>query len=144
MSWRSLVTASRYELVPVGWVASALVELADAPPQADEGAPEARIVLRPDLEPALLGLQPGDDVVVVTWLDRGDRRVLQVHPRGDEQRPVQGVFATRSPDRPNPIGLHEVRIVAIEATTITVSGLEAIDATPVVDLKPVLGPTAER
>jgi tRNA-Thr(GGU) m(6)t(6)A37 methyltransferase TsaA len=138
------VSDSHDALHPVGWVESSLVDLADAPNQGDEGAPEAWVVLRPELWPATLGLKVGDEVIVLTWLDRGDRRVLQVHPRGDPRRPLQGVFATRSPDRPNPIGLHEVRIVGIEGDKLRVSGLEAVDRTPVLDIKPVLGPVGER
>jgi tRNA-Thr(GGU) m(6)t(6)A37 methyltransferase TsaA len=86
----------------------------------------------------------GTEVIVLTWLDRGDRAVLQVHPRSDPNRPLQGVFNTRSPDRPNPIGLHTVQILAIDDTRIRVRNLEALDGTPIVDLKPVLGPVAER
>jgi len=87
---------------------------------------------------ALDGLRVGDEIVVLTWLDRADRDVMRVHPRGDVSNPVQGVFSTRSPARPNPIGLHEVRIIAIDGTRMRVSGLEAVDGTPVLDVKPVL------
>ena len=89
-------------------------------------------------------LRAGDEVIVLTWLDRADRGVLQVHPRGDPQRPLHGVLSTRSPDRPNPIGLHQVPILAIDDTRLRVRGLEAVDGTPVVDIKPVLGPLNER
>ena len=135
---------AEYELRPVGRVASPLVDIGAAPNQGDEGAPQATIVFSPDMAAALRGLHVGDDVVVLTWLDRGDRNVLEVHPRSDPNRPLHGVFATRSPHRPNPIGLHEVRILAIDGTTVTVSNLEAIDGTPVVDVKPVLGPPRDR
>jgi tRNA-Thr(GGU) m(6)t(6)A37 methyltransferase TsaA len=133
-----------YEIRPVGHVESPLVELDAAPAQGDEGAPEAWLVLRPDTAVAMRDLAPGMDVIVLTWLDRADRGVLEVHPRGDPARPVQGVFSTRSPDRPNPIGLHDVRIVAIDGNRIRVRGLEAIDGTPIVDIKPVLGSVDER
>ncbi len=134
----------RYELRPIGWVESPLVDLATAPAQGDEGAPGAWLVLRPELRPGMRNLEIGDTVIVLTWLDRGDRSVLELHPRDDPDRPLHGVFSTRSPDRPNPIGLHEVEILAIEGTRIQVRDLEAIDGTPVVDIKPVLGAVDER
>jgi tRNA-Thr(GGU) m(6)t(6)A37 methyltransferase TsaA len=138
------VSDARYELRPIGRVESPLADVAAAPSQGDEGAPEAWIVVWPDLQPATRSLAVGDAVIVVAWLDRADRSVLEVHPRDDPRRPLTGVFSTRSPDRPNPIGLHEVRILAIEGTRLQVSNLEALDGTPVLDLKPVLGPVAER
>jgi len=131
-------------LTPIGVVRSALTDRAEAPKQGDEGAPDAWIEVDPGVAPALDGLHPGDVVVVITWLDRADRSTLRVHPRGDQSAPELGVFATRSPDRPNPIGLHECELAAIEAGRVLVRGLEAIDGTPVLDLKPVLGPIAER
>jgi tRNA-Thr(GGU) m(6)t(6)A37 methyltransferase TsaA len=134
----------RYEIQPIGWVESPLVDLADAPAQGDEGAPDAWLVLRPEMQPALRNLEVGDDVIVLTWLERGNRSVLEVRPRDDPARPLHGVFSTRSPDRPNPIGLHEVVVLAIDDTRIRVRNLEAIDGTPIVDLKPVLGPVGER
>jgi tRNA-Thr(GGU) m(6)t(6)A37 methyltransferase TsaA len=100
--------------------------------------------LRPDLVEGLRDLRAGIDVLVLTWLDRADRDVLVVHPRGDRARPRQGVFSTRSPDRPNPIGLHRVSIVAVDGPRVRVRNLEAIDGTPVVDVKPLLGPATER
>jgi tRNA-Thr(GGU) m(6)t(6)A37 methyltransferase TsaA len=127
------------ELRPVGWVESPLTDLASAPKQGDEGAPEATIVVEPEFAPALDGIAVGDAVLVLTWLDRADREVLTVHPRGDTSRPETGVFATRSPHRPNPIGLHRVRVLVIEADRLRVAGLEALDGTPVLDLKPVMG-----
>lgn len=134
----------RYELRPIGWVASSLTDRDAAPRQGDEGAPAARIVLRPDLGPAAVDLRVGDEVIVITWLHRARRDVLSVHPRDDRTRPREGVFTTRSPDRPNPIGLHRVTIVAIEGDTITVHALEAIDGTPVIDVKPTLRTAGER
>lgn len=133
-----------YVVSPIGWVESPLVDPAAAPNQGDEGAPDAWLVLDQSLRPALRDLRVGDEAVVVTWLDRADRDTLVVHPRGDPNRPPTGVFSTRSPDRPNPIGLHTVEILAIDDTRIRVRHLEALDRTPIVDLKPVLGPVEER
>ena len=121
-----------------------LVELGDAPRQGDEGAPDAWLVLEPAVLDGVRGLAVGDDVLVLTWLDRARRDVLTVHPRDDATRPLAGVFTTRSSDRPNPIGIHRVRILAIEGNRIHVSNLEAVDRTPVLDLKPVLGSVQER
>jgi tRNA-Thr(GGU) m(6)t(6)A37 methyltransferase TsaA len=123
------------ELRPIGVVASSLVDLAAAPRQGDEGAPEATLVLEPSVLEAVDGLGPGDRIVVLTWLDRADRSVLRVHPRDDPSNPVRGVFSTRSSDRPNPIGLHEVEIVAIDGERVRVAPLEALDGTPVLDIK---------
>ena len=134
-----------FELTPIGAVESPLTDLAEAPKQGDEGAPDSWLALDPAFAPALDGLTAGDEVLVLTWLDRADRNVLRVHPRDDVTRPEQGVFSTRSPDRPNPIGLHRVGIVAIDGARVSVRNLEAIDGTPVLDLKPVLsGEAAER
>jgi tRNA-Thr(GGU) m(6)t(6)A37 methyltransferase TsaA len=126
------------DLTPIGAVESSLTDPATAPRQGDEGAPEARIVVEAAYREALDSLRPGDEIVVLTWLHRARRDVLRVHPRGDASRPEQGVFATRSAHRPNPIGLHRVEIVAIEGTTLRVRNLEAVDGTPVLDLKSVL------
>lgn len=123
---------------PVGWVRSALKERAGAPKQADEGAPRARVVLLPEFRGATRDLRAGDEAILLTWLHEACRDVLTVHPRGDRSRPRAGVFSTRSPDRPNPIGLHRVTVQAVEDDTITVGSLEAIDGTPVLDIKPVL------
>ena len=127
-----------YDLRPIGVVESVLVDLDTAPAQGDEGAPDATLVLDPGMRVAMRDLGPGDTVLVLTWLDRADRSVREVHPRGDANRPAQGVFSTRSPHRPNPIGLHQVRVTAVEGRRVRVSGLEAIDGTPIVDIKPVL------
>jgi len=129
---------ARFELTPVGVVESPLTERESAPKQGDEGSPDAWLVLEPDVLDALDGIEAGDEVIVLTWLDRAHRDVLRVHPRGDPQRPSQGVFSTRSPDRPNPIGLHRVEIAAIEGRRVRVRHLEALDGTPILDLKPVL------
>jgi tRNA-Thr(GGU) m(6)t(6)A37 methyltransferase TsaA len=122
----------------VGVVRSRLTRRADAPRQGDEGAPDATILLDPAYAEALEGVRVGDELVLLTWLHEADRSVLQVHPRDDESRPLTGVFATRSSDRPNPIGLHEVTVLGIDGHELAVGPLEAIDRTPVLDIKPVL------
>jgi len=126
-------------MLPVGRVESTLVDLHEAPRQGDEGAPDADVVIDERFTDALDGIVAGDDVLLLTWLDRGDRSVLRTHPRNDRSRAPVGVFATRSPDRPNPIGLHTVRVLAVERGRLRVGGLEAVDGTPIVDIKPVLG-----
>ncbi|HWC37963.1 MAG TPA: tRNA (N6-threonylcarbamoyladenosine(37)-N6)-methyltransferase TrmO [Acidimicrobiales bacterium] len=128
----------------IGRVQSVLTELAAAPKQGDEGAPDAFLELVPDVIDGLEGIAVGDRIIVLTWLDRADRSVLRVHPRGDATSPMQGVFSTRSPDRPNPIGLHDVVVLAVAQQRLKVSGLEALDGTPILDLKPVLGPISSR
>jgi tRNA-Thr(GGU) m(6)t(6)A37 methyltransferase TsaA len=115
-----------------------LTDLAAAPRQADEGAPEAVLVFEAEVREALSALHPGETVILITWLDRADRDVLTVHPRGDTTRPLAGVFSTRSPHRPNPIGLHEVEITAIDGLRVHVRHLDAVDGTPIIDIKPVL------
>jgi tRNA-Thr(GGU) m(6)t(6)A37 methyltransferase TsaA len=126
------------DLTPIGWVESPLTDPASAPKQGDEGAPEAWLVFEPEILAALEGLRRGDEVIVLSWLDRAQRDVLRVHPRGDPSRAEQGVFSTRSEHRPNPIGLHRVEIVSIEDRRVRVRNLEAVDGTPIVDVKPVL------
>ena len=135
---------SPYVLRPIGRVESPLTDRESAPKQGDEGAPEARLVFEPGVSEGLRDLRAGEEVMVLTWLDRASREVLAVHPRGDVTRPVTGVFSTRSPDRPNPIGLHRARITAIDDLTIGVHALEALDGTPLIDIKPVLGGVSER
>jgi tRNA-Thr(GGU) m(6)t(6)A37 methyltransferase TsaA len=127
-----------YELRAVGRVSSRLTDPDSAPHQGDEGAPAAWIEFEPDVLDALRDVEPGDRLVILTWLDRADRDVLVVHPRGDTSRPPTGVFSTRSNHRPNPIGLHAVDVLEIEGPRMKVSHLEALDGTPVVDVKPVL------
>lgn len=129
---------TQIEINPVGWVESPLADRAEAPKQGVEGAPEAWLAFEPSLLDALRGIEVGDEILVFTWLDRGHRDVLQTHPRDDPANPIQGVFNTRSPDRPNPIGLHPVTVVAIDGLRVLVSELEALDGTPIVDVKPVL------
>ncbi len=125
-------------LDPIGLVESALTDAALAPRQPDEGAPDAWLVIEDSYAAALEGIVPGSELVVLTWLDRADRDTLAVHPRGDTSRPLTGVFATRSPDRPNPIGLHDVHVLAVDGTRVHVRELEALHGTPILDLKPVL------
>jgi tRNA-Thr(GGU) m(6)t(6)A37 methyltransferase TsaA len=132
------------ELVAIGIVESPLDDPAAAPKQGDEGAPEAWIAFEDAVADALDGIAAGDELLVLTWLDRARRDVLRVHPRGDASNPELGVFATRSPHRPNPIGLHRVSVLEVAGTRVRVRDLEAVDGTPVVDVKPVLGPVGER
>jgi len=122
----------------IGRVESSLTDLESAPRQADEGAPEAWLVFEPEMLEGLASIRPGDEVIVISWLDRARRDVLSVHPRGDTARAKEGVFSTRSPHRPNPIGLHRVEITAIEGPRLRVRSLEALDGTPIVDVKPIL------
>ncbi len=127
-----------FELRAIGVVESPLTEAALAPRQADEGAPPAWLVFEPDVLEGLRSLGPGDEILLVTWLDRARRDVLSVHPRGDASRPEEGVFSTRSPHRPNPIGLHRVVITTVHGRRVQVRSLEALDGTPIIDIKPVL------
>lgn len=132
------------ELRPIGRVESPLVDPAGAPRQGDEGAPDAWLVFDEAVSEGARDLQVGADVLVLTWLDRARRDVLLVHPRDDLTRPETGVFSTRSADRPNPIGLHRVTILSISGTRVQVRNLEALDGTPILDVKPVLDPGTER
>ncbi|POX55136.1 tRNA (N6-threonylcarbamoyladenosine(37)-N6)-methyltransferase TrmO [Streptomyces sp. Ru71] len=131
---------TEYTVRALGRVESTLTDRSTAPRQPDEGAPDAWLVFDDRYAHALEGLTPGTDVLLLTWLDRADRGTLTVHPRGDAARPLTGVFATRAPDRPNPIGVHTVHIVAIAGTRVHVRHLEALDGTPILDVKPLLGP----
>jgi len=131
-----------YTIEPIGFVRSELTQLEDAPMQGDEGAPEAWLELTSSTAQGLVGIQPGDELIVLTWLHLAERDVLQVHPRGDLARPLTGVFATRSPDRPNPVGLHRVSVLEVVEQKLRVAPLEAIDGTPIVDIKPVLSMSA--
>lgn len=133
-----------FRLRSIGRIASELTDREAAPRQGDEGAPEADLVFYADLAQALGDVAVGMELIVLTWLQRANRAVLVTYPRGDTSRPQQGVFTTRSPDRPNPIGLHRVRVLARDGTRVRVAGLEAIDGTPIVDVKPVLDTTADR
>jgi tRNA-Thr(GGU) m(6)t(6)A37 methyltransferase TsaA len=132
------------ELVSIATVQSPLTERSAAPKQGDEGAPDTTLVFDASVAGALDGIAAGDDVLVLTWLDRAERDVLKTRPRDDPSRPLQGVFATRSPDRPNPIGLHRVTVLEVDGLRVRVRNLEALDGTPVVDVKPVLRSVGER
>lgn len=133
-----------FEIHPIGKVESPLASRAAAPRQGDEGDPQARIVLSPGASEAAANIEQGDTLLIFTWLHEADRNIQSVHPRGDTSRPRTGVFSTRSPDRPNPIGLHRVAVIRKERNVLTVSDLEAIDGTPVIDIKPVVGDVNER
>ena len=130
--------SSTHELQVIGRVESALTDLAAAPRQPDEGAPEAWLVFEPAVLDALEGTRPGTEAILLTWLDQARRDVLRVHPRGDTSRPQEGVFNTRSPHRPNPIGLHRVLITAVDGTRVRVRNLEAVHGTPIIDMKALL------
>jgi tRNA-Thr(GGU) m(6)t(6)A37 methyltransferase TsaA len=130
------------ELTPIGHVESELTDRASAPKQGGEGAPDAWLLFEPSVLDGLDGIGPGAEVIVLTWLHRAGRDVLRVHPRDDPANPLTGVFATRSPDRPNPIGLHPVQVVSVDGTRVRVRDLEALDGTPILDVKPVLHPDA--
>ena len=127
-----------FRIEPIGVIHSELTRLDDAPMQGDEGAPEAWLELTPSAAQGLKGIKVGDELILLTWLHLAERDVLQVHPRGDLNRPLTGVFATRSPDRPNPVGLHRVSVLEVTQQKLRVAPLEAIDGTPIVDIKPVL------
>lgn len=138
-------SAKIFAIKPIGHVHSTLTSREDAPMQGDEGAPDAWLELSPGMAEGLVGIEPGAELLVLTWLHLAERDVLQVHPRGDPNRPLTGVFATRSPDRPNPIGLHRVSVLKVDGSRLQVAPLEAINGTPVIDIKPVLaGSVADR
>jgi tRNA-Thr(GGU) m(6)t(6)A37 methyltransferase TsaA len=136
------VSQPSYTVQPIGFVRSTLVDTETAPRQGDEGAPSAWIEINERVAPGLLGMKIGEELIVLTWLHLAERDVLQVHPRG--AKPLTGVFATRSPDRPNPIGLHRVSVLEIADKKIKVAPLEAVDGTPVIDIKCVLKRLEER
>ena len=127
-----------FEVKAIGRVESSLTDLDAAPRQADEGAPEAWLVFEPAVLEALRTLRAGDEVLILTWLDKARRDLLTVHPRGDTSRPPEGVFSTRSPHRPNPIGIHRVEITEVDGHRLRVPHLEALHGTPILDVKPVL------
>ncbi|GIH06824.1 tRNA (N6-threonylcarbamoyladenosine(37)-N6)-methyltransferase TrmO [Rhizocola hellebori] len=133
-----------YEITPIGRVESPLLERGMAPRQGDEGAPDAWLAFEPRVRDGLQDVRAGQELLVLTWLDRATREVLTVRPRGEGDRPLTGVFSTRSPDRPNPIGLHRVRVLEVDGLRVKVGDLEALDGTPIVDVKPVLGQVNER
>jgi tRNA-Thr(GGU) m(6)t(6)A37 methyltransferase TsaA len=127
-----------YALRSIGTIRSTLVRREDAPKQGGEGAPDAWLEVEPWAAEALHGIEVGDALIVITWFHLANRDVYQVHPRSDRRNPLTGVFATRSPDRPNPLGLHDVTVREIAGTRIRIGPIEAVDGTPVVDLKPSL------
>lgn len=129
----------QFSLQPIGHIRSALRTRKEAPRQGSEGAPDAWLEIDPAFAPGLSRIADGDELLVITWLHQADREVLEVHPRGDPAVPLTGVFATRSPDRPNPLGLHRVTVREISDTRLRIGPIEAIDGTPVVDVKAALG-----
>jgi tRNA-Thr(GGU) m(6)t(6)A37 methyltransferase TsaA len=131
-------TSVDLHLLPIGVIRSTLTSRRDAPKQGDEGSPDAWLELSPWAADGLLRMAAGDEIIVITWLHQGRRDTLQVHPRGNARNPLTGVFATRSPDRPNPLGLHPVVVREIDGRRLRIGPMEAIDGTPVVDIKPVL------
>jgi tRNA-Thr(GGU) m(6)t(6)A37 methyltransferase TsaA len=139
MSARTTPAApNRTRLRPIGVISSALRARREAPKQGSEGAPDAWLEVQPWAAKGLQGLAVGDEIIVITWFHRARRDVLQVHPRSDPRNPLTGVFATRAPDRPNPLGLHPVFVRAIEGNRLRIGPIEAIDGTPVLDIKPAL------
>ena len=132
-----------YLLEPIGWIQSQLKRKEDAPRFYTEGAPNARLELDARFWDAMDGIKVGDDIVVITWLHLANRQTLKVHPRGDLTHPLRGVFSTRSPNRPNPLGLHRAKVLAIDQNVVSIGPIEAIDGTPVVDIKCVVNLSAD-
>ena len=132
-----------YSLAPIGFLHSPLKERGDAPKQGREGAPDAWLEVNASVAAGLEGIAVGDELIVITWLHQAQRDILKTHPRNDETVPLVGVFATRSPDRPNPLGLHQVTVLSIAGERLQVGPIEAIDGTPVIDIKPVLLQSAD-
>jgi tRNA-Thr(GGU) m(6)t(6)A37 methyltransferase TsaA len=132
------MSAPEYPVRPVGYVRSSLTSRSQAPRQGNEGAPSASIEVDPAWRAGLSGIEVGHELILLSWFHEARRDVLKLHPRNDPSLPITGVFATRSPDRPNPIGLHRVRVLAVGESSLEVEPLEAIDGTPIVDIKPVL------
>lgn len=137
------MTEAGYRINPIGVIRSMLIDRKGAPRQGYEGAPEAWLEISPQVAQGLVGIAVGDEVIVLTWLHRAQRDVLQVHPRGNKEAPLTGVFATRSPDRPNPVGLHRVALLEVAGLRLRVAPIEAIDGTPIIDIKPVLPRSAD-
>ncbi len=134
---------TEYSLSAIGLIHSPLKQREEAPNQGREGAPDAWLEVNASVAEGLEGIAVGDEIIVITWLHKAQRDILKVHPRGDETVPLAGVFATRSPDRPNPLGLHRVTVLSIAGNRLKVGPIEAIDGTPVVDIKPVLLQSAD-
>jgi tRNA-Thr(GGU) m(6)t(6)A37 methyltransferase TsaA len=127
-----------YILDPIGYIESSIKDRGDAPKQGYEGGVNVWVTIQEPVAAALEGLAPGEEIILITWFHQSRRDILKVHPRGDRKNPLTGVFATRSPDRPNPLGLHRVTVLEIAGNRLFVGPIEAIDGTPVVDIKPVL------
>lgn len=138
------MSENSYMIEPIGVIRSELTNLVDAPKQGEEGGYEAWLELTPRVAPGVAGLKVGDRLIILTWLHLAQRDVLQVHPRGRLEAPLKGVFATRSPNRPNPIGLHRVSVLQVEGQRLKVAPMEAVDGTPIVDIKPVLTEIKDR
>ena len=136
--WRPSMLETRYTIEPVGVIRSELSSRAEAPKQGYEGSPDAWLEISKAFAEGLEGIGVGDEIILITWFHKGHRNILKLHPRGDRSRPLTGVFSTRSPDRPNPLGLHRVTVREISGNRLRVGPIEAIDGTPVVDIKPVL------
>jgi tRNA-Thr(GGU) m(6)t(6)A37 methyltransferase TsaA len=134
---------TEYSLYPIGFIRSPLDHLEEAPKQGYEGALDAWLEVDPPVAEGLDGITAGADIILITWFHKSRRNILKVHPRGDIHMPLNGVFATRSPDRPNPLGLHRVKVLEVAENKLKVGPLEAIDGTPVVDIKPVLSQSAD-
>jgi tRNA-Thr(GGU) m(6)t(6)A37 methyltransferase TsaA len=134
---------TEYSLSAIGFLQSPLKEPGEAPRQGREGAPDAWLEVNASVAEGLEGIAVGDELIVITWLHKAQRDILKVHPRGDETVPLAGVFATRSPNRPNPLGLHRVTVLSIAGERLKVGPIEAIDGTPVVDIKPMLPQSAD-
>jgi tRNA-Thr(GGU) m(6)t(6)A37 methyltransferase TsaA len=132
------MSQTQFTLIPIGRVVSSLTDPTAAPKQGYEGSPDAWVVFDGSVAEGLRDIRVGERIIVLAWLDRARRDVLRTHPRGDHAVPERGVFSTRSQDRPNPIGLHLVEVVAIDGLEFQVRNLEAVDGTPVIDVKPVL------
>jgi tRNA-Thr(GGU) m(6)t(6)A37 methyltransferase TsaA len=137
-----IMPETKYSLYPVGFIHSPLKQREEAPKQGNEGAPDAWLEVSPAVAEGLDGIAVGDEIIVITWFHQAQRDIMKLHPRGDKTIPLTGVFATRSPDRPNPLGLHQVTVLEINGYSLKVGPLEAIDGTPVVDIKPVLPQSA--
>jgi tRNA-Thr(GGU) m(6)t(6)A37 methyltransferase TsaA len=127
-----------FSIEPIGVIRSVIKERSEAPKQGSEGAPNAFLEIIPAYTDGLDRMQVGDEIIVITWFHQSRREVLKVHPRGDVSNPLTGVFSTRSPDRPNPLGLHRVKVLEINSGRLHIGPIEAIDGTPVIDIKPVL------
>ncbi len=132
------MSETSYDIKPIGVICSELASLEAAPRQGSEGAPDAWVEVNSAVAEGLEGIAVGSEIILITWFHKAHRDILKVHPRSDKSKPMAGVFSTRSPDRPNPLGLHRVTVLEISVNRLKVGPLEAIDGTPVVDIKPVL------